>query len=75
MAIWEKKELDNYDYEHYCCSDCGKPTIFESTSDEDYDGCEYETGIGEYLTPYCPNCGAKMNVSEIIYKDWRDEDE
>lgn len=72
MAIWDK-QCQQDGYEHYCCSDCGKPAIFESTYDIDCDYTEYQTGIGQYLTPYCPNCGAKMNISEIIYRDWKDD--
>lgn len=65
---WIINEADNKWTSHKCTA-CGKPAIYEENImddyDEDIDGewrCigTITTGITEYLTPYCPFCGAKL---------------
>ena len=66
---WEKVEGSS-GWERHRCSVCKKEATFKyeyiDDYDEDMDGeWEYigqrENGITEYLTDYCPNCGAKMD--------------
>lgn len=65
---------DNEDgYTHHCCGNCGieaisYPVMVEDF-DEDYDGELYligfiQTGIHEFLTPYCPYCGVKLSIDD-----------
>ena len=67
---WEMNLCDEDDYEHHRCSICKSlalfayenETIWDENSDGDMVECgEFTSGINEYLTPYCPNCGAKMD--------------
>lgn len=57
-------------YEHHFCPECGEDAIFDYVNEPMYDKCldgemEYcgdvEVGISEHITPYCPNCGARMS--------------
>lgn len=67
---WELYDEHEDEYEHHRCSICKEDAIFtyemESMYDEDFDGeWRYVTdicaGIDEYLTEFCPHCGAKMD--------------
>lgn len=58
------------DVEYHRCSVCKSEAIFECIYqpiyDENYDGemeyiAEEFAGINEFLTDYCPHCGAKMD--------------
>lgn len=73
-AYWKTDE-DNHDgWIHHICSNCKQSAlyypIFSEDYDEDIDGEWVTLGmmqndIDEFLTDYCPYCGAKMNgVSE-----------
>lgn len=65
---------DNEDgYTHHCCGNCGVKAInypvMVEDFDEDYDGELYsigfiQTGIHEFLTPYCPYCGVKLSIDD-----------
>ena len=65
-------EMGNKDgYTHHYCSHCGVDAInypvMEEDFDENFDGELYstgfmQTGIHEFLTPYCPYCGAKLSI-------------
>ena len=49
--------IDTTSGEHYKCSHCGALApiwIDESNS------CEYDKDISEWLSDFCPNCGADM---------------
>ena len=57
-------------YCHHKCSNCGEYATFDykysADWDEGMDGEWYfngiiDDGINEHLTPYCPNCGARMD--------------
>lgn len=57
-------------YCHHKCSNCGEYATFDYKYSEDWDeGMDGEwyfigiidDGINEHLTPYCPNCGARMD--------------
>ena len=64
------EHLDGDDeFVHRMCSECKADAIFRYIIEDDWDeGIDGEwyllgritTGIDEYLTNYCPNCGAKM---------------
>ena len=64
---------DGYDDIHCICSCCGAEAQYTSTFEEtfDYDWEENLCSTGyeetrEYIrTPFCPNCGAKMDGKEI----------
>ena len=43
--------------EHYKCSQCG--TLAPIWIDES-NSCEYDKDISEWLSDFCPNCGADM---------------
>ena len=43
--------------EHYKCSQCG--TLAPIWIDES-NSCEYDKDISEWLSDFCPNCGAEM---------------
>lgn len=67
---WEAYEEHEDGYVHHRCSVCKEDAIFnyeeESGYDEEIDGEWYyigdiTVGISEQLSPYCPNCGAKMD--------------
>lgn len=62
-------------YLHHKCSKCGRIAMFDTEFEEDFDESidgEWvslglvECGITEYITPYCPYCGSKMDVSEAM---------
>ena len=65
-------EIGNKDgYTHHYCSHCGVDAInypvMKEDFDENFDGELYstgfmQTGIHEFLTPYCPYCGAKLSI-------------
>ena len=67
---WELCDDDfSNDMEFHRCSVCKAEAIFECIYqpmyDENYDGemeyiAEEFAGIREYLTEYCPSCGAKL---------------
>ena len=67
---WEMYLCDEDALEHHQCSVCENfalfsyenETIWDENSDGDIVECgEFTSGINEYLTPYCPICGAKMD--------------
>lgn len=67
---WEMYLCDEDACEHHRCSVCENFALFsyenEPIWDENSDGDIVEcgvftSGINEYLTPYCPICGAKMD--------------
>ena len=49
--------------EHYKCSQCG--TLAPIWIDES-NSCEYDKDISEWLSDFCPNCGADMRG------EWKD---
>ena len=52
-------------YHRVFCSECNNsaPYVFKSNKNN---GCDYLIAYGEYKkTPFCPNCGAKMDEEEI----------
>lgn len=65
---WELYDGHEDGYSHHRCSHCKTDAIFtydmEPMYDEGYDGewhyiTDIDVGINEYLTPFCPYCGAK----------------
>ena len=67
----EHEETQEDAYSHHKCSECNVNAPFYYKMREDWDeGMDGEwysiglvdDGINEYLTDYCPNCGAKMEV-------------
>ena len=65
----EHEETQEDAYSHHKCSECNVNAPFYYKMREDWDeGMDGEwysiglvdDGINEYLTDYCPNCGAKM---------------
>ena len=53
--------------EHYKCSQCG--TLAPIWIDES-NSCEYYKDISEWLSDFCPNCGADMRQTlDIHFKD------
>ena len=67
---WELHEESSDLYCHHRCTNCKVDAPFDYKYIEDWDegmdGEWYslgitENGINEHLTPYCPNCGAKMD--------------
>jgi hypothetical protein len=67
---WIANENNDDGYKHHVCSICKEEAVFdyvyEDSYDEGFDGewqytGQYECGIKESLTNYCPNCGAKMS--------------
>lgn len=78
MAKWIIEEDDLVDeWLHHKCSSCEALAPFNYQYSEDYDegmdGEWYslgivESGIYEYITPYCPNCGEEMDCSEAIHR-------
>lgn len=76
MAEWKRRYYSDKDpeddgYKHSFCTSCGKAAIYFPTFS--FDEEELQTGVHEILTPYCPNCGAKMNIEVIAEYDWCDE--
>lgn len=74
---WKKVEGSS-GWEQHRCSVCKKEAIFKVDYIDDYDEgvdgeWEYigrtENGITEYLTDYCPNCGADMRRKRDGYKE------
>lgn len=76
-AHWEPRYeiIENDDgWTHNRCSHCKHDAVFYPTFDEDWDEDidgewvslgTFQDGIEEFLTDYCPHCGARMNeVSE-----------
>lgn len=64
-------ETEDDAYLHHKCSICNVYAPFDYKYREDWDeGMDGEwyflvlvdDGINEHLTPYCPNCGAKMDL-------------
>ena len=49
--------------EHYKCSQCG--TLAPIWIDES-NSCEYYKDISEWLSDFCPNCGADMRPSSAL---------
>lgn len=69
-------------YTHHMCSKCKNDAPFHYTYvadyDEDLDGEWYyldqrEDGIVEYMGNYCPNCGARMDATDINVGDKEEE--
>lgn len=66
----EHEETQEDAYSHHKCSECNVNAPFYYKMREDWDeGMDGEwysiglvdDGINEYLTGYCPNCGARMD--------------
>lgn len=66
----EHEETQEDAYSHHKCSECNVNAPFYYKMQEDWDeGMDGEwysiglvdDGINEYLTDYCPNCGARMD--------------
>lgn len=66
----EHEETQEDAYSHHKCSECNVNAPFYYKMREDWDeGMDGEwysiglvdDGINEYLTDYCPNCGARMD--------------
>lgn len=64
-------DIDCDTYVHHMCSECKADAIFKNFVIYDWDeGIDGEwqyngqitVGIEEYLTDFCPNCGAKMDL-------------
>ena len=68
---WEGHDESTYDaYWHHRCTNCKADAPFGYKMREDWDegmnGEWYslgmiDDGINEHLTPYCPNCGCRMD--------------
>lgn len=67
----EHEETQEDAYSHHKCSECNVNAPFYYKMREDWDeGMDGEwysiglvdDGINEYLTDYCPNCGARMDA-------------
>ena len=67
---WIERLDGDGEFVHHMCSECKADAFFqyiiEADWDENIDGEWYNrgdeiTGIEEFLTDYCPNCGAKMD--------------
>lgn len=70
---WIERLDGDCEFVHHMCSECKADAFFqyiiEADWDENIDGEWYNrgdeiTGIEEFLTDYCPHCGAKMD-SEV----------
>ena len=68
---WEGHDDYDDDYYHHKCTNCNVDAPFDYEYREDWDeGMDGEwyslglvdDGIIEHMTPYCPNCGAKMDL-------------
>jgi len=47
---------------HHYCSNCMNLAPFTYTYMKDWEtGIDYEDGIKEAISPYCPECGSRMN--------------
>lgn len=66
---WVERLDGDCEFVHHMCSECKADAFFqyiiEADWDENIDGEWYNrgdeiTGIEEFLTDYCPHCGAKM---------------
>lgn len=56
---------DNEDgYTHHCCGNCGVKAINYPVMGELYSIGFIQTGIHEFLTPYCPYCGVKLSIDD-----------
>lgn len=67
---WVERLDGDGEFVHHMCSECKADAFFqyiiEADWDENIDGEWYNrgdeiTGIEEFLTDYCPNCGARMD--------------
>lgn len=67
---WIERLDGDCEFVHHMCSECKADAFFqyiiEADWDENIDGEWYNrgdetTGIEEFLTDYCPHCGAKMD--------------
>ena len=74
----EHEETPDDAYLHHKCSECNVNAPFDYKMREDWDeGMDGEwdslglvdDGINEHLTDYCPNCGAKMDLSDECKQD------
>lgn len=70
---WIRSGVHTDHYFHHRCSACNESAPFDYKYREDWDeGMDGEwyslglvdDGINEHLTPYCPNCGAKMELED-----------
>lgn len=66
---WEEHYENEDGYCHHRCTTCKSDAPFDYKYTEDWDeGIDGEwfslgfivDGVNEHITPYCPNCGAKM---------------
>ena len=53
--------IDTTDGQHYKCSVCGYRAGYWFN---EKNSCEYSLDMSEWLSNYCPNCGAKMGGAE-----------
>lgn len=76
MGKWIIDETYKDGYEHYKCSHCNTPALFDYVMYEDYDEgtdgeWEYlgmrDNGINEHITKFCPECGEKMDCAEAMF--------
>lgn len=67
---WIERLDGDCEFVHHMCSECKADAFFqyiiEADWDENIDGEWYNrgdeiTGIEEFLTDYCPHCGARMD--------------
>lgn len=77
---WIERLDGDGEFVHHMCSECKADAFFqyiiEADWDENIDGEWYNrgdeiTGIEEFLTDYCPHCGARMDGDDDATK--RDE--
>lgn len=75
---------ESYDgFKHHMCSNCKNDAIFDYVYEADFDEMldgewdyvgQRESGISEHLTKRCPNCDAKMDVTDTNVGDLQEED-
>jgi predicted RNA-binding Zn-ribbon protein involved in translation (DUF1610 family) len=56
MSVWKDRYENKYANHYYECSACGKPALDRTVYDELRNPRQEQV-----LSPYCPNCGAKMD--------------
>lgn len=75
---WIERLHGDGEFVHHMCSECKADAIFQYIIEDDWDeGMDGEwysigkitTGIEEYLTNCCPNCGVKMDNPDLLEWD------